>query len=179
MPTKFIVNKWLCDNCPEMYEEEAQCFLHEREMHKQPKMHEKVGDIELLEIMCARIQEDSGNSKKLKEYQRVCKNLLEAVDQILKRVSLPARAEVKPNPPIDKTPNEDVIEIDEDDDILENEEENEVVTVASTIPENQSKMTRHADQKPKVQLRSSPVTRSVASRELKDFLQTIVGREIK
>lgn len=34
MPTKFVANKWLCDNCPLIYEDECECYAHEREVHK-------------------------------------------------------------------------------------------------------------------------------------------------
>jgi len=59
MPTKFIINKWLCDECPQMYEVETQCYLHEREMHKR-KSNVDDGDVDALEgMLCARIQKQA------------------------------------------------------------------------------------------------------------------------
>jgi hypothetical protein len=35
MPTKFIVYRWMCDYCSQIYDTEPECILHERRLHKQ------------------------------------------------------------------------------------------------------------------------------------------------
>ncbi|CAM6002236.1 unnamed protein product [Sphagnum balticum] len=77
MPTKFTLHKWLCDECPQLYDTEPDCHVHARQVHKH-----STSDLHALEQICARIDATSCNAHELVEYERVCNAVVKRVDAI-------------------------------------------------------------------------------------------------
>lgn len=74
MPTKFTLYKWLCDECPQLYDTEPECHVHARKIHKH-----STSDLHALEQICTRIDATSCSWHELVEYERVCNAVLERV----------------------------------------------------------------------------------------------------
>jgi hypothetical protein len=79
MPSEFVQRKWLCDHCPQMYDIELDCALHERALHT----NDRLNLYTLCEQMETRIERDviDGDEQLLRQCERVCLRVLERVQQ--------------------------------------------------------------------------------------------------
>jgi hypothetical protein len=58
MPTQFILLKWLCDYCAEMYDAEIECILHERDTHAQHKNALGLDVLTALKQICQQMENE-------------------------------------------------------------------------------------------------------------------------
>jgi hypothetical protein len=78
MPTQFMLYKWLCDECAELYDTEPECHVHAREVHKHQRV---VDDLETLEQISTRLDVMTNSRRRLADYQRVCTQILSKIGE--------------------------------------------------------------------------------------------------
>lgn len=72
MPAQITVYKYLCDDCPQLYDSELDCHAHERLTHR----HRQDQHLSALKQICTQLTESTIDTDMLGEYERVCETIL-------------------------------------------------------------------------------------------------------